>query len=261
MKIKQFNLWENTPGSYDQAPTITAYIPEEKQTDSAIVIFPGGGYACLADYEGDGYARFLVEHGITSFVVTYRVSPHRFPLPLLDARRSVRFVRHFAEKYGIDKNKIAVMGSSAGGHLASLVSTYYENIDFEGADEIDKEDFIPNAQILCYPVIRLLGKGFGHLGSGYNLLYDKLAELGEELTPELIASDKTPVAFMWHTSNDEVVDVRNTLYYSAKLHELGIQNECHIFPSGNHGLGIAADSPHNSQWTRLLLNWLTYIGF
>ena len=153
------------------------------------------------------------------------------------------------------------MGSSAGGHLAALTSTYFENVNIQEDDEINKENYIPNAQILCYPVIRLLGKGFGHIGSGKNLLSENLPDLAEELTPEFIASGKTPPAFIWHTSDDDCVDVRNSLYYSAKLHELGILNECHIFPSGNHGLGLAENSPHNAQWSGLLLNWLKYIGF
>ena len=261
MKIETYSLWENVPGTYDVVPDITAYIPDEKKSDSAVVIFPGGGYAGLCDYEGDEYARFYAENGYTAFVVKYRVTPNYFPLPLLDARRGIRFVRYNADKFGINKSKIAVMGSSAGGHLAALSSTYYEGIDFEGTDEIDKENFIPNAQILCYPVIRLLGKGVGHIGSGKNLLGIELADMGEELSPDLIASEKTPQAFIWHTSDDDCVDVRNSLYYAAKLHELGIKCECHIFPSGRHGLGLCQDSPHVAQWKSLLLNWLKHIEF
>ena len=98
-----------------------------------------------ADYEGADYAKFLAENGICAFVVDYRVTPHRFPLPLLDARRAVRTVRYYAKEYGIDKNKIAVMGSSAGGHLAALTATYYDKMEFEDVDDIDKEDCVPNA--------------------------------------------------------------------------------------------------------------------
>lgn len=261
MKTEKFTLWDNIPGTYDSVPEIVAYIPENKKTDSAVIIFPGGGYGMLCDYEGADYAKFLAENGITAFVTYYRVTPHHFPLPLLDARRSVRFVRHNAEKFGISKDKIAVMGSSAGGHLAALTSTYFKPIDFEGADEIDSEDFIPNAQILCYPVIRLLGKGIAHLGSGNSLLGNMHAEMGEELSPDLIASEKTPKAFIWHTNDDNCVDVRNSLYYAAKLHELGIDTECHIFPNGRHGLALCGDTPYVARWTEMLLAWLSYIGF
>ena len=145
MYTEQLNLWDNTPGLCEEVPVIEYYKPANKTSDAAVVILPGGGYEIRADYEGEGYAQFLADHGISAFVVQYRVKPHTFPLPLLDARRGIRFIRHNAEKYGIDKNKIAIMGSSAGGHLAALTSTYTKPIDFEGIDDIDKEDFLPNA--------------------------------------------------------------------------------------------------------------------
>lgn len=254
------NLWENTPGMCEEIPKITAYIPENKKSDMAIVVFPGGGYGMRADYEGDGYARFLSENGYTAFVVDYRVFPHRFPLPLLDARRAVRLVRANAGKYGIDKKKIGVMGSSAGGHLAALVSTYYEPIEFEGCDDIDKESFLPDFQILCYPVITLLGKGVAHLGSGKNLLGEEHAEMGEELSPNLIAGEKTPPAFIWHTFSDNAVNVKNSLMYAERLRDFKVSTEMHIFPDGWHGLGLSTGddeiSKYVSIWPKLLLRWL-----
>lgn len=269
IKLKEYNLWEQTPGDCYEIPTIAEYIPEEKKSDAAVVILPGGGYWGKAEHEGRGYSEFLNAAGICAFVVQYRTvsaGPHRFPLPLLDARRAVRTVRYNAEKYGIDKNKIAIMGSSAGGHLAALTSTYYKPIDFEGVDEIDKEDFIPNAQILCYPVISLLGKGIAHLGSGRNLLGDRHAELGEELSPDLIAEPGTPQAFIWHTSADPGVPVFNSLNYASRLHAVGTDVELHLYPRGGHGLGLAnrSDDPdcrHVSLWTDSLLKWLAYIGY
>ena len=135
--FERCKMWENTPGMNEEIPVIEYYKPENMISDAAVIIFPGGGYLRRAKHEGEGYAKFLNEHGISAFVVQYRVSPHRFPLELLDARRSVRYVRYYADKFGIDKNKICVMGSSAGGHLAALVSTYMNSIDFEDVDEID----------------------------------------------------------------------------------------------------------------------------
>ncbi len=265
MQIIRKQLWDNTPGECKEIPTLTAYIPENKTHDGAVVIYPGGGYAMRADHEGEGYARFLAENGICAFVCDYRVSPHRFPLPLLDARRAVRTVRAEAEKYGIDKNKIAVMGSSAGGHLAALTSTYYEPIDFEGQDEIDREDFIPNAQILCYPVIMLYGRNKGHIGSGLNLLGDSHPEMCEELSPHHIVSEKTPKAFIWHTFSDDCVNVVNTLNYAKSLKKYNILTECHIFPEGGHGLGLATgddkQSRHITAWKEMLIKWLEYIEF
>lgn len=262
MKNSINSLWIKTPEMNDGITKITAYIPDDKKSDMAIIIFAGGGYGKRAEHEGRGYAEFLAENGYTAFVVDYRVAPHKFPLPLLDARRAVRFVRFYAEKYGIDKNKISVMGSSAGGHLAALCSTYFEPIEFENIDEIDKEDFIPNYQILCYPVISLFGKGITHFGSGKNLLGELLPEKCEELSPHLIVSSKTPPAFIWHTFADQAVNVKNSLMYAQSLKAYDIPTEVHVFPQGRHGLGLALEedaiSKYVSEWSRLLLRWLEY---
>ena len=263
MICEKWDLWKETPGLCEETPTITAYIPEKKKSDMAIVVFAGGGYWIRAPHEGEGYAKFLAENGYIAFDVAYRVAQHRFPLPLLDARRAVRTVRHFAEKYGIDKNKIAVMGSSAGGHLAALCSTYFEPIDFEGVDEIDKEDFIPNFQILCYPVITLFGKGITHIGSGKNLLVERYPDLCEDLSPHLLVSQKTPPAFIWHTFSDSGVNVKNSLMYGSALRDKEIGTELHIFPEGPHGLGLARgesrEEKHVAKWSDMLLDWLKYV--
>ncbi len=264
--MEKYPLWKETPGLCEETPTITAYIPENKTSNSAVVIMPGGGYHIRAAHEGDAYAKFLNEHGITAFVCDYRVAPHRFPLPLLDARRAMRWVRFHAEKYGIDKNKIAVMGSSAGGHLAALTSTYYEKIDFEGIDEIDNEDFIPNAQILCYPVIKLSVDGtMTHTGSCINLLGEAQLPLSHGLTPQYIVSEKTPPCFIWHTFTDGAVPVGNSLDYAAALRAQNISCELHVFPEGIHGLGLATGEDkvrkHVSSWAEMMLRWLAYIEF
>ena len=207
--MESMNLWHNVPGKCEETPKITAYIPNDKKSDTAVVILPGGEYGGRAEHEGKDYAEFLNKNGITAFVVDYRVSPHRFPLPLLDSRRAIQWVRHFANEYGINKNKVLIMGSSTGGHLAALTSTYFEEItDFDIKDEISKESFIQNGQILCYPVINLAGKiGDVHFGSGMNLLGEKYAELSYSLTPANITSQKNPPAFIWHTFEDSILAV------------------------------------------------------
>ncbi|MBO7292531.1 MAG: alpha/beta hydrolase, partial [Clostridia bacterium] len=168
-----YPLWEGTfPGTATETPAVTFYPPAEKKSDAAVVIFPGGGYHHRAKHEGEGYAEFLNGFGIAAFVVDYRVTPAYFPDPLLDARRAVRFVRANAERFGIDPQKIAVMGSSAGGHLAALVSTYLERIEGEGVDAIDEFDALPNAQVLCYPVISS-DERIAHVGSFRTLLGDR----------------------------------------------------------------------------------------
>ncbi len=255
---KSVSLWPQTPGHCEEIPVLDIYIPEHKTGDIAVVILPGGGYGFRSPHEGRGYAEFLNAHGIAAFVCQYRVSPHRFPLPLLDARRAVRYVRHFAADFGIDPEKVYLMGSSAGGHLTALTSTYREPIDYENLDEIDGESAVPNGQILCYPVIKLLGKGISHLGSGQNLLGDKQAELGEELSPDLIADGQTPKAFIWHTFNDGAVHVNNSLDYAKRLRQVNVPVEMHIYPDGPHGLGLAPAFPHVADWGNQLLRWLEF---
>ena len=251
-------LWDKTPGMCEEIPVLDIYIPEKQTSDIAVVILPGGGYGGRAPHEGEGYAEFLNSHGIAAFVCQYRVAPHRFPLPLLDSRRAVRYVRYHSEKFGISKEKVYIMGSSAGGHLAALTSTYDKPIDFEGLDEIDQESGKPDGQILCYPVIKLLGKGLTHLGSGQNLLGDRHAELGEELSPDLIADETTPKAFIWHTFNDDCVNVINSLDYAKRLRQVQVPVELHIYPDGPHGLGLAPAYPHVADWSEQLIRWLIF---
>lgn len=255
-----YPLWEGTfPGTPTEIPTITHYSPVEKQSDAAVVIFPGGGYHHRAKHEGEGYAEFLNAFGLNAFVVDYRVAPARFPDPLLDARRAVRFVRANAKQLGIDPDKVAVMGSSAGGHLAALVSTYCEGIEGEGADEIDNFDALPNAQVLCYPVVSS-DEALGHLNSYRNLLGDRYEERAA-VDPELLVTAATPRAFLWHATPDAVVNVTNSYRYATALREAGVPCEVHTFPVGTHGMGVAASNPHVAQWVGLLKNWLILIGF
>lgn len=254
---KTIDLWEQTPGEHSCPSVLDCYLPEKQAVKYAIVIFPGGAYGWHAPHEGEGYAEFLNAHGITAFVCQYRIHPYHFPLPLIDARRAIRYVRFHAEEYGIDKRQIYVMGSSAGGHLAALVSNYEKELEFEHMDEIDKEDFRPNGQILCYPVIKLLGKGIAHLDSGKNFLGDQQAELGEELSPDLIVTETTPRAFIWHTFDDNAVNVINSLDYARALAYKHVNTELHIYPHGPHGMGLAEDDPYVAQWTDCLLRWLS----
>ena len=236
---------------------LDCYLPDTRTHRCAIVIFPGGGYWGRAEHEGQGYAAFLNAHGIAAFVCQYHVDPHQFPVQLLDARRAIRYVRNYAAQFGIDKDQVYVMGSSAGGHLAALVSTYYEPIPSENADAVDQESYIPNGQILCYPVIKLLGKGVAHLDSGKNLLGDRQAAMGEELSPDLIANSQAPKAFIWHTFSDSCVSVLNSMDYAKRLSANHVEVELHIYPHGEHGLGLAPDDPHVAQWSESLLQWLS----
>ena len=259
--MQTFNLWDKVPGLCEETPVVDYYPAENKVTDATVVILPGGGYGMRANHEGEGYALYFNSIGMDAFVCQYRVSPHRFPLPLLDSRRAIRFVRANAEKFGINKDKIAVMGSSAGGHLAALTSTYTAPIDFEGADVIDEESANPNATILCYPVICSPDSLVAHEGSFVNLLGEGNQPQSAKFSCDKLVSDTTPTAFVWHTSDDAAVNVANSLRYGEALRNHNIQFEMHIFPSGNHGLGLATNSPYVARWAEMLKEWLKNIDF
>ena len=255
-------LWEDhIPGEVmgDGAPTLRYFPAEERITDAAVLIFAGGGYTHRSIHEGEGYAELLNSWGMDAFVLDYRVNPVLFPFPLLDARRAMRVIRSEATRLGLNKNKIAAMGSSAGGHLAALLSTYRDMILGEGRDAVDNEDAIPNMQILAYPVLDI----YGHRSS-FEMLMGDNADKHEELTPRLLATETTPPAFIWHTSTDDIVDVNNTFRYAERLHELGIQMEMHIYPTGTHGVGLAKVNerpdrvvPYLQRWPEELRRYLT----
>ena len=264
-------LWDNPPLMIEgkKSPTLHYYATNKKsENKGCVLIFPGGGYgSVMMGYEGIEYAEYLNEHGLDAFVLDYRVAPYKFPVPLLDARRAMRVIRYHAKELGINKDKILVMGSSAGGHLAAFVSTYKEKIDGEGVDEIDDISPIPNGQILCYPVIDTVG----HLGSYENLLGD--LPNYDAYTPTVLADENTPPVFAWHTMRDDIVNVTNTLNYAIRLKELDVSCEMHMFPDGKHGLGLANDSTielrqedekigkHARSWNELMIKWLNYMNF
>ena len=241
------------------------YEPEVKQGDGAVIIFTGGGYSHRAFHEAEPYALKLNEMGLWAFVVDYSVFPFGHPTQLGQARRAVSYVRFNAEKWGIDREKIAVMGSSAGGHLAALCATSKEKFIYSEEDKIGHTDYRPNAQILCYPVTDIKS----HNGSYENLIGNKKRReyKPKSVDPIALADKETPQAFIWHTSSDDVVDVKGTYRYSTRLSELGIPVEMHIYPVGCHGLGLATgDSKRDpveyvQRWPEELERWLRFIGW
>ena len=243
--------------------TMEVYLPKNQISKKVVVIFPGGAYLHRAVHEGAGYAEFLSQNGYVSFVVNYSVVNEgdlHFPEQLLDARCAIRYLRANCEKFNIDKNEIYVMGSSAGGHLASLTSTCLEKLVGEENEPYYTEDFLPNGQILCYPVIELYGKN-ANVGSAKHLLGTNYTEeLCKRYSPNLLVTEKTPKAFIWHTFTDDGVSVNNSLNYALSLKENNVSCELHLFPYGNHGKGLATkdtvDDKHISVWSSLLLKWL-----
>ena len=255
--MKPIPMWNEIPGPTNGIqPALEYYAPAAPAKDAAVVIFPGGAYTHLAPHEGRGYAEYLAAAGYHAFVCEYRVDMKQlFPWPLVDARRAVRLVRYDAAAYSIDPSKIAVMGSSAGGHLAATISAWTGVIPEETADEIDREDCRPDATICCYGVVAepfeewmtdwLTNSLLGGTRNGWDIAL-----------PDKNVTDRTPPAFLWHTSDDPVVNVIHSYRYAAALRRHGIPHEVHVFPKGSHGLGLATGNPSVGQWGGLLLSWL-----
>ena len=263
MEKSSAKLWENTPG-VEGVGTIIRYFPPyiDEVSDAAIIAFPGGAYRGLSRHEGEGYGEFFACKGFHVFSVDYHTIPHRFPTQLLEARRAVRFVRAHAAEYGIDPHKILVIGSSAGGHLTAMLSTYTHPIEGEGVDDIDKEPFLPNAQALCYPVICCPdNEELCHMESYRNLLDGRNEELERAVDPSKNVTENTPPAFLFHTAADQSVNVINSYEYAAALRRHGVPHELHVFPKGIHGMGVWLEDPHNHQWTSLLVNWIRHLGW
>ncbi|MGF7048671.1 acetyl esterase/lipase [Paenibacillus sp. DS2015] len=238
-------------------PYLTPYLIEG--SSSAMIICPGGGYQHLANHEGEPVAKWLNDHNISAFVLTYRIAPHHEPAPQMDARRAVRYVRRHADEYGIDRNKIGILGFSAGGHVAAMTGIVFESGDPESDDPVERESSRPDLMVLCYPVITM--KDFGHRGSCEQLLgispsEDKIIQYSAEMQ---VTAD-TPPTFIWHTADDGAVPVENSLQLALSLSHSNIPYALHIFPKGKHGLGLATDILDVSVWPSLCMTWLKNQG-
>lgn len=260
-------LWEGAaPGALGERPqdipTLTPFPADPaKRTGASMLILPGGGYGNLAEHEGTGYAEFFAAHGITAYVLKYRLGSngYRHPVMLNDAARALRLIRSFAKRDGLDPQRIGVIGSSAGGHLASTLITHFDPTKPHGptlnpADAIDRESSRPDLAILCYPVISL-GE-FAHGGSRRALLGEQpSADLVQALSNELQVTKDTSPTFIWHTVEDKTVPVENALLFASALRRAGVPFSLHIYENGAHGLGLGRPGKEAPPWADQLLYW------
>lgn len=248
-------LWpDRAPGAVGgedrDRPTITHW-PAPQPNGAAVLVCPGGGYGALAmDHEGQQVAEWFNSFGVSVFVLKYRLGPrYRHPAPLDDARRAMRMIRERAAKLGLDPRRLGVMGFSAGGHLASTLSTLYQTPD-------ERPDF----SILVYPVISMSTK-FGHTGSVRNLLGDPPdPHLVFHLSTERAVTAETPPTFLFHTTTDAAVPPENSVLYYLALRRYGVPAEMHIYAEGRHGVGLAPKDPVLSSWPARLKDWLKVRG-
>ena len=269
-----FPLWPGgAPGALGKeakdVPTLTPFFPAPgKATSAAMIICPGGAYQFLAPHEGEAYAQWLNDHGITGFVLKYRLGPdgYRHPAMLQDAARAVRLVRARAGDWKLDPNRIGIIGSSAGGHLASTLLTHFDAGNPNAADPVERVSSRPDLGILCYAVITM--GPLTHSGSKKNLLgTNPSPELLKELSNELQVTKSTPPCFIWHTFDDKIVPVENSLLFAEALRNAGVPFELHIYEKGPHGMGLGV-SQYNPDdlsklhpWTSDCIFWLKRQGF
>jgi acetyl esterase/lipase len=264
-----FPLWPNgAPGALGTAekdiPTLTIFLPDSAcATDAAVVICPGGGYHHLAEHEGEDYAQFFAMHGMTAFVLKYRLGSdgYRHPAMLYDATRALRIVRTDAVSWNINPCKIGIVGSSAGGHLASTLLTHFNFGDSLSLDPVERVSSRPDFGVLCYPVISM--GSLAHRGSKNYLLGENPSNENEEfLSSEKHVTRSTPPCFIWHTAKDSSVSVEHSLEFARALAENAVPFDLHIYQEGRHGLGLADKYPFTKAhpWTSDLLVWLKVQG-
>lgn len=279
-------LWEGDPPNYRdtgeetiietgdimmvsnvQKPDIAVYLPAKKNaTGEAVVICPGGGYHILAyDWEGVDIASWLNSKGIAAIVLKYRLPDAScnivpYKSPLMDAQRAMRTTRASAEKWNIDPTKIGVMGFSAGGHLASTLSTHFDAGDPDCLDPVEQVSCRPDFSILMYPVISFSNE-ITHAGSKQNLLGENPdPKLVEYFSNELRVTEETPPAILIHSADDDVVPVENSIAYFNAIRQYSDLSEMHIYPYGGHGYSLAIGQGHLASWPDRVSDWISYIN-
>ncbi len=251
-------LWNGRAPYSDESPeqaqpSLTPYIAEGSR--GAVVVIPGGAYWMKADHEGGPVAEMLVRGGVSAFVLDYRVHPCHRLAPLADANRAIRTVR------SLGYEKVGILGFSAGGNLCCTAATHYDLGHADSPDPIERLSCRPDAFIPCYSVSSFIS--YTHKGTVANLLGDQKdnLELLKYYSAELNVTPDTPPAFIWHTVADGAVPVESSLLLAKALSDARVPYEMHLFPAGQHGLGLAPDMPYVGRWAGLLQAWLKLMGF
>jgi len=244
-----------------QEAELFAFLPaKEERKPMAVIIIPGGGYRHLTyDLGGYSYAKWLNTLGITAFVLNYRLptSPdlkQREIGPLQDIQAAIKLVRKNAAQYGISPEQIGVLGTSAGGHLAAMVSnisTDYTELKGDWATI----STIPNFSILVSPVIDL-GE-FAHKGSRINLLGENASsEKITEYSMQNRVTEKTPPTILFHAQNDPAVPVINSILYYESMIKNKVKGALFVFPEGEHQIGISNKTELTDNWKKICASWL-----
>jgi acetyl esterase/lipase len=262
-------LWSGAaPGALgdtpDDVPQITPYVADRPDPrGAAVVVCPGGGYRNLSmEKEGSKVAEFFNGLGVTAFVLRYRLGPrYRHPVPLGDARRALRLVRARAGEFGIERDRLGLMGFSAGGHLTATVATHIDRGNPQASDAVDRESARPDFAILAYPVITLT-ESWLHRGSRNMLLApdQQHPDILKDLSNDLQVTAETPPTFLFHTDADTGVPAENSVTFYLALRKAKVPAELHVYGPGGHGVGLGGTDPELVTWPDRLAGWLRTRG-
>ena len=265
MKHEVFHLKDYYPFLAEDGrdPLLTTYLPynmvemnRQDQLRPCILICPGGGYGCNSEREAETIAVHFIPEGYNAFVLNYSVAPHRFPCQLREVAAALEMIHVNAKNWNCDVNRIAIMGFSAGGHLSAHYSNSY---DIPEVREVFPDSKPVKLSILSYPVITPDPR-YAHPGSFLNLTghYPLTEAETDKFGCHRLVSDHTPPAFLWHTSDDEIVPIMNSLLYAQALSEHKIPYSLHIYPKGFHGLCTSDDQTNGplDPLTALTADWL-----
>jgi acetyl esterase/lipase len=261
-------VWSKIPlaqgSGPDDIPDLTIYRPE-KATGAALVICPGGGYIEKVAHEKEPVARWLVARGITAFLLSYRVGPrYHHPAPWLDAAESIRLVRARSQEFGIDPQRIGIIGFSAGGHLGAHVSVTFDTPRLDEVSEWPTISSRPDLAVLVYPVIDYTGP-YAPSSRGQRLLGPNASDdLLAEVSLSRHVSSQTPPAFLVHSTLDTMVLCQHSMAFAQALRDHDVPVELHLYERGGHGFGgspMAPEDPVLATWLDHLEAWLRVRGF
>lgn len=239
----------------------------QKRKRPVMIVCPGGGYGMCSQREAEPIAMSFLPDGFNVFTLTYSVLPHHYPAQLQEVAALIELIYNNSDEWNCDTDKIAIIGFSAGGHLAAHYSNAY---DCPEVREVFSQSKPVNAAILAYPVITT-DPQFGHLQSFFHLTGKEILtpEEIEKFSCEKLVSGKTPPTYLYHMAADALVPAMNTVVYAQALLHYQIPCEVHIYPHGYHGTAtcdaqtadnLSADALHSASWLNDARAWLKYMG-
>lgn len=256
-------------------PTVEIYLPHnmpemgrQDKKRPCMIVCPGGGYGMCSERESEPIALHFLPQGFNVFVITYSVAPHRFPTQLREVAALIELIYENADNWNCNTEKLAIIGFSAGGHLAAHYTTAY---NCKEVRQVFPESKPVNASLLCYPVITA-DPTHSHKGSFVNLLgKEELTNADiDRFSCDRLVNESTPPAFLWHTAEDNCVPVMNSILYASALSRYKIPFELHIYPYGGHGLstadyltnnGTGEKTDHVAAWLCAAEKWLRLMDF